>query len=169
MKIYQKTKKLVQQKQSIFVRWIPSQSEIERNEKWIKAAKKAAIREKVQMARWTRLTNIKWQIKEMKNLQISVWNEQKAKKQKVSRRRLYISFFNIQIHLFLGKTKKIYASRFYQLKTRNDVIATFLKKNKSNKVCRMLVMRRQKAINYSSLNIMSKVEDRTPSFEENSG
>ncbi len=80
MKIYQKTKKLVQQKQCIFVRWIPSQSEIERNKKWIKAAKKAAIREKVQMARWTCLTNIKWQIKEKKNLQISVWNEQKAKK-----------------------------------------------------------------------------------------
>ena len=57
--------------------------------------------------------------------QISVWHEQKAKEPEASRQKLFISCFKIQIHPLLGKTKKLYALQFYQLKTENGAIRTF--------------------------------------------
>ena len=128
MQIYQKAKKLVQQGHSIFVRWVPGHSGIEGNEKADKAAKEAAMRERVRTARWTSLTHIKRQIKEEKKLQISVWHEQKAKEREASRRGLYIPCLKTQIHPLLGKTKKLYASRFYQLKTGHGAMGTFLER-----------------------------------------
>ncbi len=86
------------------------------------------MRERVRTARWTSLTHIKRQIKEEKKLQISVWHEQKAKEREASRRGLYIPCLKTQIHPLLGKTKKLYASRFYQLKTGHGAIGTFLER-----------------------------------------
>ena len=126
LQIYQKAEKLVQQGHSIFVRWVPSHSGIEGNEKADKAAKEAARGEKVQTAKWTSLTHVKRQIKEEKKLQISLWHEQKAKEREVNKRGFYIPCLKTQIHPLLGRTKRLYAARFYQLKTGPSIISSSL-------------------------------------------
>ena len=126
--IYQKAKKLVQQGHDISVRWVPGHSGVEGNERADKAAKEAAIGERVRTAKWTSLTHIKQQITEEKKLQISIWHEQKTKEREASRRGFYIPCLKTQIHPLLGKAKKLYASRFYQLKTGHGAIGTFLER-----------------------------------------
>ena len=68
MQIYQKAKKLVQQGHDISIRWVPGYSGVEGNKRANKAAKKAAIGERVRTAKWTNLTHIKQQITEEKKL-----------------------------------------------------------------------------------------------------
>ena len=128
MQIYQKAKKLVQQGHSIFVICVPGHSGIEGNERADKAAKEAARREKVQTAKWTSLTHVKRQIKEEKKLQISVWHEQKAKEREANRRGFYIPYLKTQIHPLLGRATKLYAARFYQLKTGHGAKGIFLER-----------------------------------------
>ena len=79
-------------------------------------------------AKWTSLTHIKRQITEKKKLQISIWHEQKTKEREASRRGFYIPCLKPQIHPLLGKTRKSYASRFYQLKTGHGAIGTYLER-----------------------------------------
>lgn len=81
---------------------------------------------RVRTTKLTSLTHVKRQIKEEKKLQISLWHEQKAQEREASRRGFYIPCLKTQIHPLLGKTKKLYASRFYQLKTGHGAIGTFL-------------------------------------------
>ena len=108
----------------ISVRWVPGHSGVEGDERTDKAAKKAVIGERVRTANWTSLTHIKQQITEEKKLQISIWHEQKTKEQEASRRGFYIPCLKTHIHPLLGKAKKLYASRFYQLKIGHGAIRT---------------------------------------------
>ncbi len=82
MQIYQKAKKLIQQRYKISVRWIPGHSKIERTETAYKATKEAAIGERVKTAKWPSLTNIKWEIIKEKKLQAGIWHEQKKRSKK---------------------------------------------------------------------------------------
>ena len=128
MQIYQKAKKLIQQGHEISVRWVPGHSGIEGNERADKAAKEAAIGERVRTAKWSSLTHIKRQIIEEKKLQISMWHEQKKKERESSRRGYYVPSLQAKIHPLLGRTRKFYASRFYQLKVGHGAIGTFLER-----------------------------------------
>ena len=128
LQIYQKAQKLVEQGHSISVAWVPGHSGVEGNERADKAAKEAASGRKVRTAKWTSLTHIKRKITEEKKLQISIWHEQKTKEREASRRGFYIPCLKPQIHPLLGKTRKSYASRFYQLKTGHGAIGTFLER-----------------------------------------
>ncbi len=128
MQIYQKAKKQVQQGHEISVRWVLGHSRIEGNERADKAAKEAAIGERVRTAKWSSLTHIKRQIIKEKKLQISMWHEQKKKKRERSRRGYYIPSLQAKIHLLFGRTRKFYASRFYQLKVGHGAIGTFLER-----------------------------------------
>lgn len=113
MQIYQKTERLVQKGM---------------NEKADRAAKEAARGRKIRTARWTSLAHVKRQIMEERKLQIYMWYEQKARERESFKRGFYIPCLKTQIHPLLGKTKKLYASRFYQLKTGHGAIGTFLER-----------------------------------------
>lgn len=128
LQFYQKTRKLVQNGHDISVRWVPGHGSVEGNERAGKAAKEVATGERVRTAKWTSLTHIKQQITEAKKLQISIWHEQKTKEREVSRRGFYTPCLKTQFHPLLGKTRKLYASRFYQLKTGHGPTGTFLER-----------------------------------------
>ena len=51
MQIYQKTRKLVQQGHSVFIKWVSGHNRVEENERADKTAKEAAMRERVQTAK----------------------------------------------------------------------------------------------------------------------
>ncbi len=68
---------------------------------------------------------IKRQITEEKKLQIYTWYEQKISERQSSKRGFYISCLKTRIHPLLDKAKKLYASRFYQLKIGHGAIGTF--------------------------------------------
>jgi len=80
------------------------------------------------MAKWSSLTHIKRQIVEEKKLQINAWHKQKPQEREAGRRGFYISSLGTKMHPLLGNAKKLYASRFYQLKTGHGAIGTFLKR-----------------------------------------
>ena len=128
MQIYQKAQRLVQQGHDISIRWIPGHNKIEGNERADRAAKEAAGEGKVRTARWTSLAHVKRQITEEKKLQIYTWYKQKTREQESSKRGFYIPCLKTQIHPLLGKAKKLYASRFYQLKAGHGAIGTFLER-----------------------------------------
>ena len=90
IQIYQKAKKLVQQGHSISIRWVPSHSGVEGNEKADKAAKEAASGERVRTAKWASLTHVKRQIQDEEKLQISIWHEEKTREREAGRRGYYI-------------------------------------------------------------------------------
>lgn len=116
MQIYQKAKKLAQQGHDISVRWVPGHSGVEGNERADKAAKEAAVGERVGTAQWSSLTYVKRQIVDEKKLQVNMWHEQKTKERQASRRGFYIPSLKTKMDPVLGNAKKLYASRFYQLK-----------------------------------------------------
>ena len=86
MQIYQKAKKLVQQGHSISIRWVPSHSGGEENERADEIAKEAALGKRVRTAKWASLSHIKRQITEEKKLQISIWHEEKTREREAGRR-----------------------------------------------------------------------------------
>lgn len=59
MPIYQKAKKLIDQRHEIYVRRVLGHSSIEINERVDKTANKVAIREIVRIAKWSSFTCIK--------------------------------------------------------------------------------------------------------------
>lgn len=128
MQIYQKTEQLVQQGHEISIRWISGHNKIEGNERADRAAKKVAGEGKVRTARWTSLAHVKRQITEERKLQIYTQYQEKARERESNKLGFYIPCLKTQIHSLLGKTKKLYASRFYQLKTGHGVIGTFLER-----------------------------------------
>ena len=123
--IYQKVEQLIQQGHEISVCWVPSHCKVERNERADKAAKEAAGRERIQTARWTSLTHLKRRITEEKKLQLRAWHEQKTKERESRKSGFYVPSLKAEMDPLLGKTKKFYASRFYQLKTGHAAIGTF--------------------------------------------
>ncbi len=124
LQIYQKAQKLVEQGHSVSVMWVPGHSGLEGNEREDKAAKEAALGGTVRTAKWTSLTHV---TTEEKKSQI-IWYGQKMREREASRRGFYIPCIKPQIHPLLGKAKKSYASRFYQLQTGHGAIGTFLER-----------------------------------------
>ena len=127
MQIYQKSQGLVERGHSIFIRWIPGHSGVEGNERADRAAKEAALGRRVRIAKWTSLTHVRRSITEEKQSQIRNWHRGKMLERERNRRGFYIPSVKPQIHPLLGQTKKVYTSRFYQLKIRHGAIGTFLK------------------------------------------
>ena len=127
-RIYQKAKQLIGQRHEISVCWVPSHCNVEGNDKADKAAKEAAGGEKIRTAKWTSLTHLKRRITEEKKAQLRAWHEQKTKEREIRKSGFYVSSSKAEIDPLLGKTKKFYASRFYQLKIGHGAIGTFLKR-----------------------------------------
>lgn len=100
---------------------------MEGNERADKAAREAAGRERIQTARWTSLTHLKRQITEEKKSQLQAWHDQKIEERESRKSGFYVPSLKAEIDPLLGKTKKVYASRFYQLKIGHGPIGTFLK------------------------------------------
>ncbi len=79
IQIYQKVGQLTQQGHRVSVYWIPGHSGLEGNERADKAAKEAAMGDRIRTAKWKSLTHIKWRITDEKKAQIYTWYEQKIK------------------------------------------------------------------------------------------
>ncbi len=84
--------------------------------------------DRIRIAKWTSLTHIKRRITDEKKTQICTWYEQKIKDRESSRRGYYIPCLATQIDLLLGWRRKLYASRFYQLKVGHGAISTFFER-----------------------------------------
>ncbi len=91
-----------------------------------KAAREATERERIQTVRWTSLTHLKRQITEAKKSQLRTWYKQIIKERESQKSGFYILSFKAEMDPLLGNTKKLYALRFYQLKTRYGAIGTFV-------------------------------------------
>ncbi len=89
-------------------------------------SREAAGGERIQTARWTSLTHLKRQITEEKKSQLRAWYEQKTKERESRKGGFYVLSLKAEMDPLLGQTKKVYASRFYQLKTGHGAIGTFL-------------------------------------------
>ncbi len=126
--IYQKVEQLVQQQHEISVCWIPSHCGIEGNEKADTAAKEAAKGERIRTAKWTSLSHLKKQITKGESAQLLAWHDQKTTDRERRKSGFYVSSPKTQIDPLLGKTKKFYAARFYQLKVGHGPIGTFLRR-----------------------------------------
>ena len=124
--IYRKVEQLIRQRHEISVCWVPSHSNVEGNEKADTAAKEAAGGERIRTAKWTSLTHLRRQITEEKKAQLLAWHDQKTKERESRKSGFYVPSSKAQIDPLLGKTKKFYASRFYQLKIGHGAIGTFL-------------------------------------------
>ncbi len=162
LQIYQKAQKLVERGHSIFISWVPGHSAVEGNERADKAAKEAALGRRVRTANWTFLTHIKRQITEEKKSQISIWHGQKTMERERNRRVFYIPSIKPQIHPVL--CIPVLPTEDWTWCYRD-----FLEADRSGRVSRMLVAREQRAICPTSIYKLSKVEERTPSFEEKFG
>lgn len=90
--------------------------------------KKAAGEQRIQIGKWISLTHPRKRIMKEKKAQLSTWYGQMTKKCKAWRSGFYFFSFKTQIDPLLDKTKKFYALRSYQLKTRHSVIGTFFKR-----------------------------------------
>ena len=93
-------------------------------------------------------------------------SKKKKKRERGGQRSHYIPCLKIQIHSFLGKSKKTYAARFYQLKVGNGTIGTFLERigEVESAECWWCVDAEQSVMHlYTKL---SKVADGTPYFEK---
>ncbi len=128
VQIYQKVEQLTRQRHEISLCWVPSHCNIEGNEKADLAAKEAAGEERIRTAKWTSLTHIKRRITEEKTAQLAAWHDQKTKEREIRKSGFYIPSLKAKIDPLLSKTKKCYASRFYQLKIGHGPIGTFLKR-----------------------------------------
>ena len=126
VQIYQKVEQMVRQKHEISLCWVPSHCKIEGNEKADLAAKEAAGEERIRTAKWTSLAHIKKRINKEKTAQLTAWHNQRLKEREIRKSGFYIASFKAEIDPLLSKTKKYYASRFYQLKIGHGPIGTFL-------------------------------------------
>ena len=57
-----------------------------------------------------------------------MYEQKKKERERGGQKSFYIPCLRMQIHPLLGKTKKAYAARFYQLKVGHGAIGTFLKR-----------------------------------------
>ena len=110
------------------VRWIPGHSGIEGNGRADKAVKEATTGEKVRTAKRSSLTHAKRQIVGGGKARVGLWHEQRSKERETSRRGFYIPSLKTRMHPAFGEAKKLYAARFYQLKTGHGAIETFLER-----------------------------------------
>ncbi len=108
--------------------WVPSHCKVEGNERADRAAKEAAGGERIRTAKWTSLTHLKRQITNEKKAQLRAWHEQKTKERESRKSGFYVFSSKAEMDPLLGKAKKVYASRFYQLKVGHGAIGTFFKR-----------------------------------------
>ena len=101
---------------------------MEGNERADMAAKEVAGGQRIQTAKWTSLTHLKKRISEEKKAQLLTWHDQRAKERESQKSGFYIPSQKAEMDLLLSKTKKYYASRFYQLKIGHGAVGTFLKR-----------------------------------------
>ena len=79
------------------------------------------------------LAHLKRRITEEKKSQLWAWHDQKTKERESRKRGFYVPFSKAEMDPLLGKTKKFYASRFYQLKIGHGAIGMFLNRIEARK------------------------------------
>ncbi len=144
--IYEKTKRLESNGHHVTIRWIPSHSGIVGNEKADQAAKNRAERGGQQAERWSSLAHIRKRLVQARSQELSKWHEVKIQERENSRRGYYTPWTKEGINPTLANAPKKYASRYYQLKVGHGAIGIILDKNRSYRVTRMLVVRRNRAV-----------------------
>lgn len=109
--IYQHAEKLQTNGYSVILRWVPSHSNIEGNERADSVAKSAAHRGGKETDFWSSLAHVKAEVKKTRLADHSAWNQLKIQEREASRRGFYISKDGMDPTL--GKAPKKYATRYY--------------------------------------------------------
>lgn len=97
----------------VIIRWIPSHSRIEKNERADKTVKKAATNNRTQLRQWSSLTHIKQKIIEAKNSEIYSWHWDRNEIKEKNSQNYYVPCLKPGIHPILRREPKKYASRFF--------------------------------------------------------
>ena len=158
--IYEKAEKLESSGHYIAIRWIPSHSGAVGNENADLAARNKAERGGRQVERWSSLAHIRKKLTEARSQELAKWHEVKTQERDISRRGYYVPWTKGGINTTLANAPKKICIAVLLAESRTWRGRDFSSKNKSYRDTRMLVMRRNRAIRWTTVCQLPKMEER---------